>query len=65
MALSVNGQVAIVVVVALNTLCCIQYCVYSATHMQLYVINLHVQFSLTFQCDEQNANMAFHPFVDK
>jgi hypothetical protein len=33
MALSANGQV---VTIAMNTLCCIQYHIYNAIHVQLY-----------------------------
>jgi hypothetical protein len=40
MALNVNRQVVIVVVVALDTLCCVQYHIYGATHMQLYATSL-------------------------
>ncbi len=51
--------------VATNTLCCVQYCIYGVIHMQLYATDLHVKFPHTFQRGEQNANVAFHPFVDK
>jgi hypothetical protein len=44
MALNVNKQVATIV---MDTLCCIQYCIYDATHMQLYATNPHVRFSCT------------------
>ncbi len=36
-ALSAYGQVA---TIATNTLCCIQFCIYGATHMQLYATSL-------------------------
>jgi len=39
MALNVNKQV---VAVATNTLCCIQYHIYDATHMQLYATILQL-----------------------
>jgi hypothetical protein len=69
MALSANGQVVIVIIVTTDTLCCIQYRIYYATHMQLtcnfFVINFHVKFSRTFQSGKQNANVVFHPFVDR
>jgi hypothetical protein len=64
MALNVNKQVVAVVV---DTLCCIQYYIHIATHMQLYATFLQLismSNSHTFQHGEQNANMAFYPFVD-
>jgi len=71
MTLSANGQVAVVVI---DTLCCIQYCIYGVTHMQLYGIFLqlistldfhaHPKWQTKFQHGEWNVNMAFHPFVD-
>jgi len=33
--------------------------------MQLYAINFHINFPHTFQHGKWNANVAFHPFVDK
>jgi hypothetical protein len=40
-AFSANGQVA---TVAMNTLCCIQYHIYNAIHMQLYATSLQLIF---------------------
>jgi hypothetical protein len=61
-ALSANGQITAIIT---DILCCIEYHIYNAIHMQLYATNLHVRFSHTFQCDKRNANVAFHPFVDR
>ncbi len=60
MALNANRQVAVVVA---HTLCCIQYCIYIATHMFLYATNIHIRFSCTLQHGERNADV--DPFVDE
>jgi hypothetical protein len=41
------------------------WCNSHATICNFFATNLHVIFSRTFQRGKQNANMAFHPFVDK
>jgi hypothetical protein len=63
--LSAIGQV---VAVTTNTLCHIQYWIYDATHMQLYATPLQLISTFDshkFQREKWNANMAFHPFVNK
>ncbi len=59
-----NATKQVVIVVA-DILYCIQYHIHSATICNFFATNLHVKFPHTFQCGEQNANVAFHPFVDE
>jgi hypothetical protein len=63
--LSVIRQVAIVAIVATNTLILSIQCNSHATICNLFITNLHVIFPHTFQCGERSANIAFHPFVNK
>ncbi len=61
-------QVASVTQVVMDTLCRIKYCIYGATHMQLYAISLQListSNSHTFQHGEWNANVVVHPFVNE
>jgi hypothetical protein len=58
-ALSVIGQVA---VVAIDTLCRIQYHIYNATCMHSYAISLQL---ISMSNSHTHSNVAFHQFVDK
>jgi hypothetical protein len=53
MALNANVQVVIIVV---NTLCCIQYHIYDATHMQLHVTSLQLISKLDSHTHSNMAN---------
>ncbi len=41
------------------------WCNSHATICNFCVTNLHIRFPHTFQCGKWNANVTFHPFVDK